>query len=165
MEFNYGPIRIGKWLKEEDAELSVLGATWMVGAVVVHENGERTNSKIPVRELVVERAMVKDTMHGNVNKEREPREMKLTIANQEVATKLALANQEVPTKLALANQEVANKLALANQEVANKQALADLKVANKLALANQEVANKLVANQEGTNLVLEDDVAVLIRIV
>jgi hypothetical protein len=113
----------------------------MVGAMVVHKNRATTNSKSLMREPVVARAMLKGTTQGNVNKERDQREIKL-------AQDRSLGNQQVANKF-LTNHNTF----LANQEEANK------------SLANQEGANKFVCNQERVNLALEDHMAMLIQIV
>ena len=116
MEFNYGRIRIGKWLHGEDGGLNVLQMTWMDGDVVVPENGVTTNLKRLVRGPVVESAMVRATTQEVAPKGREQREMK--VLAMKVLAKKVLIHKVIATKV-LANKVLIHKF-IATKVLANK---------------------------------------------
>src|ERR1043165_3361743 len=87
MVFNYGRIRIGKWLHVKGGKLNVLEVTWMDGGVVVPENGVTTNSKRLVKVPVVESVVVRATTQEVVHQGREQRETK-TLVKKVLANKV-----------------------------------------------------------------------------
>src|ERR1043165_918105 len=104
MVFNYGRIRIGKWLHVEGGKLNVLEVTWMDGGVVVPENGVTTNSKRLVKVPVVESVVVRATTQEVVHQGREQRETKTLV-------KKVLANKVLTlVKKVLANKVLTNML-------------------------------------------------------
>ena len=87
MGFNYGRIRIGKWLHVEGGKLNVLEVTWMDGDVVVPENGVTTNSKRLVKVPIVESVMVRATTQEVAHQGRDQRETK-TLVKKVLANKV-----------------------------------------------------------------------------
>src|SRR3954471_23432939 len=96
MVFNYGRIRIGKWLHMEGGKLNVLEVTWMDGGVVVPENGATTNSKrlvkVPVVESVVVRVTTQEVVHQG-RKQRETKTLVKKVLANKVLTNMLLAKE------------------------------------------------------------------------